>query len=74
VTAELAAARVEVEVVEAIDAATAELKALRGSSVDNFVSVDRSTNNELRLAREAAEEQASQWAAVYPSGWRAAVA
>jgi hypothetical protein len=58
---ELAAAREEVEVAEA----AAELKALSGSSADNSVSGDDNTNDELRLAREAAQEQAAQWAAVH---------
>ena len=43
--------------------AAAELEALRGSSAGNFVSWDDSTNDELRLARQAAKEQATQWAA-----------
>jgi hypothetical protein len=34
----------------------------------NSVSGDDSTNNELRLAREAAQEQAAQWAAAHPHG------
>jgi hypothetical protein len=65
---ELAAAREEVEAAEAADAAraaAAELKALSGSSADNSVSGDDNTNDELRLAREAAQEQAAQWAAVH---------
>jgi hypothetical protein len=69
--AELAAARAEVEAAEAVDAAraaTTELEALRGSSVGSSVSGDGSTNDELRLAREAAQEQATQWAAAHPHG------
>jgi hypothetical protein len=68
---ELAAAREEVEAAEAADAAqaaAAELEALRGSSAGSSVSGDGSTNDELRLAREAAQEQAAQWAAAHPHG------
>jgi hypothetical protein len=71
VAAELAAARAEVEATEAADAAratVAELEALLGSSVDSSVSGDGSTNDELRLAREAAQEQAAQWAVAHPHG------
>jgi membrane protein involved in colicin uptake len=64
VAMELAAARAEVEEAEA----AAELEALRGSSVGSSVSGDGSTNDELRLARKAAQEQAAQWAAVHPHG------
>jgi hypothetical protein len=63
--AKLEAARAEVE---AAEAATAELEALRGSSAGGSVSGDGSTNDELRLAREAAQEQATQWAAAHPHG------
>jgi hypothetical protein len=59
---ELAAARVEVEAAEATDAArtaTAELEAMRGSNAGNSVSGDGSTNDELRLARLAEQEQAT---------------
>jgi hypothetical protein len=69
--AELAAARAEVEAAEAVDAAraaTTELEALRGSSVGSSVSGDGSTNDELRLAREAAQGQTTQWAAAHPHG------
>jgi hypothetical protein len=69
--AELAAPREKVEVAEAVDAAratAAELEALRGSSAGSSVSSDGSTNDELRLAREAAQEQAAQWAAAHPHG------
>jgi hypothetical protein len=48
----------------------AELKALRASSTDNSVSTDDDRDNELKLAREAAREQAAQWAAVHPQGRR----
>jgi hypothetical protein len=69
--AELAAARAKVEVGEAADAAraaAAELEALRGSSAGSSVSGDGSTNDELRLAMEAAQKQAAQWAAAHPHG------
>jgi hypothetical protein len=64
--AELAAARTKVEAVEAADAAraaAAELEAMHDSSAGSSVSGDGSTNDELKLAREAAQEQAAQWAA-----------
>jgi multidrug efflux pump subunit AcrA (membrane-fusion protein) len=64
--AELAAARAEVEAAEAADAAraaAAELEAQRGSSIGSSVSSDGGTNDEIRLAREATQEQAAQWAA-----------
>jgi hypothetical protein len=64
--AELAAARAEVE---AAVAAT-ELKALRASSTDSSVSADDDRDNELKLAREAARDQAAQWAAAHPQGRR----
>jgi hypothetical protein len=69
--AELAAARAEVAAAEATDAAraaAAELEALRGSRADSSASVDDNTDEELRLAREAAREQAAQWAAAHPHG------
>jgi hypothetical protein len=72
--AKLAAARVEVEAAAAADAAraaaAAELKALRASSTDSSVSADDDRDNELKLAREAAREQAAQWAAANPQGCR----
>jgi hypothetical protein len=71
--AELAAARAEVEAAAAAvaaRAATAELKALRASSTDSSVSADDDRDNELKLAREAAREQAAQWAAAHPQGRR----
>jgi hypothetical protein len=60
--AELAAARAEVEATAAADAvraAAAELKALRASSTDSTVSADDDRDNELKLTREAAREQAA---------------
>jgi hypothetical protein len=65
----LTVARAEVEAVAATDAAraaAAELKALRASSTDNSVSADDDRDNELKLVREAAREQAAQWAAAHP--------
>jgi hypothetical protein len=62
--AELAAARAEVE------AAAAELEALRASSTGSSVSADDDRDNELKLASEAAWEQAAQWAAAHPQGRR----
>jgi hypothetical protein len=64
--AELAATRAEVEAAVAADAACAaavELEALRASSTDNPVSANDDRDNELKLAREAAWEQAAQWGA-----------
>jgi hypothetical protein len=66
---ELAAARVEVEAAAAADAAravAAELKALRASSTDSFVSADDESDNELKLTREATRDQAVQWVAAHP--------
>jgi hypothetical protein len=71
--AELAPARVEVEAAAAADAAravAAELKALRASSTGSSVSTDDDRDNEFKLAREAAQEQAAQWAAAHPQGRR----
>jgi hypothetical protein len=62
---ELATARAEVE---AAAAAAAELEALHGSSISSFVSANGGTNDELKLAREAAREQAARWAATHPQG------
>jgi hypothetical protein len=59
---ELAAARAEVEVT----ATVAELKALCVSSTDSSVSTDDNRDNKLKLVREAAREQAAQWAATHP--------
>jgi hypothetical protein len=70
---ELAAARVEVEAAAAADAAraaAAEVEALRASSTGSSVSADDDRDNELKLAREAAREQAAQWAAAHPQGRR----
>jgi hypothetical protein len=64
--AELAATRAEVEAAAAADvarAAVAELESLRASSTSNSVSAD-----DDRDAREAAREQATQWAAAHPQG------
>jgi hypothetical protein len=61
--AELAAARAEVEpaaVADVAHAAAAELKALRSSSTGSSISADGDTDNELKLVREAAREQAVQ--------------
>jgi hypothetical protein len=69
--AELATARAEVEAAAAADtarAAAVELEALRASSTDSYVSADDDRDNELKLAREAAREQAAQWAAAHPQG------
>jgi hypothetical protein len=66
---ELATARAELETVVAADAARAamaDLKALRASSTVNSVSADDDRDNELKLAREAAREQAAQWVAAHP--------
>jgi hypothetical protein len=66
---ELAAARAEVEaaaVADAARAAVAELEALRGSSIGNSISANGDTDDELKLAREVAREQAAQWAAAPP--------
>jgi hypothetical protein len=65
------AARAEVEAAEAADAAraaAAELEALRGSRAGSSASVDNNTDEELRMAREAAREQAAQWTAAHPHG------
>jgi hypothetical protein len=71
--AELAVARAEVKAVAVADAAraaVAELKALRVSSIDSSISADDDRDNELKLAREAACEQAAPWAAAHPQGHR----
>jgi hypothetical protein len=73
--AELAAARAEVEaaaVADAARAAAAELEPLRASSTGSSVSADDDRDNELKLAKETAREQAAQWAVVHP--WGCAVA
>jgi hypothetical protein len=64
--AELVAARAKVEAA----VVAAELKALRASSTDSSVSTDDDRDNELKLARETAWEQAAQWAAAHPQGRR----
>jgi hypothetical protein len=69
--AELAVARAEVDAAAAADAAraaVAELEALHGSSTSSSVSADDGTDDELKLVREAAREQAAQWAAAHPQG------
>ena len=53
---------------DAARAAATELEALRGSSAGSSVSGDGSTNDELGLAREAMQVQATQWAAARPRG------
>jgi hypothetical protein len=71
--AELAAARAEVEAAAAADtarAAAAELKALRANSTNSSVFTDDDRDNEFKLTREAAREQAAQWAAAHPQGRR----
>jgi hypothetical protein len=60
--AELVATTTEVEAA----AVAAELEALRASSTGSSVSADDDRDNELKLAREAAQEQAAQWAATHP--------
>jgi hypothetical protein len=72
---ELAAVRAEVEAAaaaaaDAAHAVAVEIEALRASSTDSSVSADNDRDNELKLAREAAREQATQWAAVHPQGRR----
>jgi hypothetical protein len=72
---ELAAARAEVEAAAVADAAhvaAAELEALRASSTGNSVCADDDRDDELKLAREAAWEQAVQWAADGAPGGRGA--
>jgi hypothetical protein len=67
------AARAEVEVTAATDAAhavAAELEALRANSTGSSVSANDNRDNELKLTREAAREQAAQWAAAHPQGHR----
>jgi hypothetical protein len=65
--AKLAAAMAEVE---ATTAAMVELEALRTSSTGSSVSADDDRDNELKLAREATQEQAAQWATAHPQGRR----
>jgi hypothetical protein len=69
--AELAAARAKVEAAVVADAArvtAAELEALCGSSISSSVSADGGTDDELKLVRETAREQATQWVDVHPQG------
>jgi hypothetical protein len=47
-------------------AAAVELEALCASNTGSSVSADDDRDNELKLAREAAREQAVQWAATHP--------
>jgi hypothetical protein len=59
---ELTSARIEVEAEAAADTAcavAAELEALRASSTGSSISVDDDRDNEFKLAREAAREQAA---------------
>jgi hypothetical protein len=68
---ELAIARAKVEAAATADAAraaAAELEALCGSSTSSSVSADGGIDDELKRAREAAREQATQWAAAHPRG------
>jgi hypothetical protein len=69
---ELAAARAEVEAaaVDAARATVAELEALHASRTGNSVFADDDRDNELKLARETAWEQAAQWAAAHLQGRR----
>jgi hypothetical protein len=60
---ELAATKTEVEA-----AAAAELEALRSNSTSSSVSADGGTDDELKLARKAARDQATQWATAHPQG------
>jgi hypothetical protein len=72
--AELTTTRTEVEAAaaaaDAAYAAAAELEAMCASSTGSSVSADDDRDNELKLAREAAREQAMQWAAAHPQGHR----
>jgi hypothetical protein len=71
--AELAAVRPEVEATTAVDAARAavvELEALRTSSTGSSISADDGRDNELKLTREAVQEQAAQRPIVHPQGCR----
>jgi hypothetical protein len=68
---ELAVARAEVEAAVVVDAARAvaiELEALHASSTGSSVSTDDDRDNELKLVREAAREQAAQWTAMHHGG------
>jgi hypothetical protein len=68
---ELTAARAKVKAAMVADAArgvTAKLEALRDSSISSSVSADDGTDDELKLVREAAREQAVQWVVAHPQG------
>jgi sugar phosphate isomerase/epimerase len=54
------------EAADTARAAVAELEALRGISASSSASVDSSTNDELKLAREVAQKLVAQWAAAHP--------
>jgi hypothetical protein len=59
---ELTAAQTEVEAAATMNAARAaaiELEAMRASSIGNSVSADYDRDNELKLVREVAREQAA---------------
>jgi hypothetical protein len=43
-----------------------KLEAIRASNTDSSISADGDRDNELKLTREIAREQAVQWAAAYP--------
>jgi hypothetical protein len=71
VMAEVVAAMTEVEAAAAADgtrAAAAELETLRASSTGSSVSADDDRDNELKLVREAAREQAMQCGGRAPDG------
>jgi hypothetical protein len=71
--AELIAARIELEAAAAADvvrAVVAELETPCANSTGSSVSTDDDRDNELKLAREVAREQAMQWAAAHPQGHR----
>jgi hypothetical protein len=69
--AELAATRAEVEAAVTVDAVrvvTVEFETLCGNSTSSSIFDDGDIDDELKLASEAAREQAAQWAAVHPQG------
>jgi hypothetical protein len=69
--AKLAAVRPEVEATAAADAArvaVVELEALRVSSTGSSISTDDDRDNELKLMRQAVQEQAVQWPVAHPQG------
>jgi hypothetical protein len=47
---------------------TAEIEALHVNSTGSSTSADGDRDNELKLVREAARDQAAQWAAAHPQG------